>query len=67
MYKLLRYGIDKEPIMVYHHIVLGLAFIKNCPLLKENDYATHKTMTAKWFNSIIDWLCVNYPEDFALN
>ena len=64
--KELRYGIDKEPVLVYHHIVLGLAFIKGCPFLKEEDYTTSKTMTEKWFNQIVDWLCANYPQEFIL-
>ena len=62
----LRYAVGKEHIRVYHHIVLGLAFIKDCPLLKKNDYATQQVMTKKWFNSIVDWLCNNYPEEFRL-
>ena len=62
--KQLRYGVDEESILVYHHIVLGLAFIQKCPLLKENDYATKQTMTTKWFNSIVDWLCNNFPDEF---
>ncbi len=64
--QILRYGIHSEPILIYHHMVLGLAAIKNCPLLKEESYANKHTMTAEWFNSIIDWLCQHFPDEFRV-
>ena len=62
----LHYGKNGDVVKVYHHTVLGLAFIKHCHLLKEDDYATKQNMTAMWFNSIVDWLCDNYPGEFKI-
>ncbi len=63
--KILHYAKDGDCVLVYHHTVMGLAFLKNCPLLGINHYATTSVMTAKWFNSIVDWLCSNYPDEFT--
>jgi len=61
----LRYAKDGDYVLVYHHCVMGLALLKDCPLLKKEDYAG-SIMTAKWFNSIVDWLCNSYSKEFVL-
>ena len=61
----LYYAKDGDFVLVYHHCVMGLALLKKCPLLKEEHYSG-SIMTGEWFNSIVDWLCDNYLEEFNL-
>ena len=60
----LKYAKDGDLVLVYHHCAMGLALLRKCPLLQEEHYASQSFMTAEWFNSIVDWLVNNYPEEY---
>lgn len=64
--KVLRHAKNWEVVTVYHHVVMGLSFLKDCPLLTAEDFTNRSIMTAGWFNNIVDWLVSNYPDEFTL-